>query len=224
VIPKPVFKKTIETLINKQKEREWIFEKNTTYQPGLADGNQKINRKETKSMKRTLLIIAALMLATSMVWADAITGPSPVLHPVTITVTIPSRLGISIPALEHNWLLDLTGNPLYPPAVLTPFSITNNATVQLLSNNAYTYGYTASMTTTLTTLTVGDFQYDATGWVPVIWVPGVWQNFGAAGTFENGAAATAGWVNRNMMYRVNLDGTEVSGTGVMTIVHTITQP
>jgi hypothetical protein len=27
-----------------------------------------------------------------------------------------------------------------------------------------------------------------------------------------------------MMYRVNLDGTEVSGTGVMTIIHTITQP
>jgi hypothetical protein len=199
------------------------LKKNITYQPGRAESNQKLNRKE-QNMKRTLLIIAALMLSTSMVWADAVTGVSPVVHPVTITVTIPSRLGISIPAGEHNWLLNLALDPLYPPAVPTPFTITNNATVQILSNNAYTYGYTASMTTTLTNLTLNDFQYDATGWVPALWAAGTWQTFAANGTFQSGAAATAGWVNRNMMYRVNLDGTEVSGTGVMTIVHTITQP
>jgi hypothetical protein len=113
---------------------------------------------------------------------------------------------------------------LYPPAVLTPFTITNNATVQITSSAPYTYGYTASMTTTLTNLDVGDFEYDATGWVPVLWPAGTWQTFAAAGTFQNGAAATAGWSNRNMMYRVNLDGNEAVGTGVMTIVHTITQP
>ncbi|MBI5805941.1 hypothetical protein HZA73_07840 [candidate division TA06 bacterium] len=172
-------------------------------------------------MRKSLLIIAALMLATSMVWADAITGPSPVSHNVTVTVIVPGRLGINIPAIEHNWTLDLALDPTYPPAALTPYLITNNATVQIISNNAYTYGYTASMTTTLTNLTVGDFQYDATGWIPG-WVG--WQNFGAAGTFETSLAATAGWVNRNMMYRVNLDGTEAVGTGVMTLVHTITQP
>jgi hypothetical protein len=175
-------------------------------------------------MKKTLLVIAALMLATSMVWADAITGPSPVSHNVTITVVIPSHLGINIPTLEHNWLLDLSLDPTYPPAVSTPYTITNNANVQVLSNNSYHYGYTAAMTTTLTNLAVTDFQYDATGWVPALWAAGTWQTFAAAGTWEVGAAATTGWVNRNMMYRVLLDGTEASGTGVMTIVHTISQP
>jgi hypothetical protein len=195
------------------------LKKNITYQPGRADGNQKINRKE-QNMKRTLLIIAALMLSTSMVWADAVTGGTPVTHNVTLTITIPARLGISIPV--HNHALDLALDLTYPPAVSTPYTVINNAAIQILSNNPYTYRYTASMTTTLTNLTVGDFQYSENGWVPPTWTG--WQTFLAAGTFETSAAATAGWVNRNLNYRVNLDGTEAPGTGVMTIVHTITQP
>ncbi len=171
-------------------------------------------------MKKSLLILAALLLATGMVWADAVTGASPVTHNVTLTVTIPARLGISIPT--HNHALDLSVDPTYPPAVSTPYTVATNAVIQILSNNGYTYGYTASMTTTLTNLTVGDFQYSENGWVPPLWTG--WQTFGAAGTFETSAAATAGWVNRDLNYRVNLDGTEAPGTGVMTIVHTITQP
>jgi len=172
-------------------------------------------------MKKPLILLVILAATAGMVWADAITGISPVTHNVTFTVIIPGRLGINIPAAEHNWTLDLSLNPLYPPAVVTPFVITNNATVQILSNDPYTYGYTASMTTSLANLTVSDFQYDATGWIPG-WAG--WQSFGAGGTFQTGLAATAGWENRNMMYRVNLDGTEDIGTGVMTLVHIITQP
>lgn len=170
-------------------------------------------------MRKLLVLLAVLAMSTGMAWADAITGPSPVQHPVTLTITIPQRLGISIPVHDH--ALDLTLDPLYPPAVLTPFDIAANASIQILSNNAYTYGYTASMTTTLTNLDLGDFQYSENGWVPT-WTG--WQTFLAAGTFEVGAGATPGWINRNLNYRVNLDGTEASGTGVMTIVHTITQP
>jgi hypothetical protein len=172
-------------------------------------------------MKKLLILAAVLATAAGLVWADAITGPSPVMHNVTFTVIIPWRLGISIPAAEHNWTLDLTLNPLYPPAVPTYFPITNNATVQILSNNPYTYSYTSSITTPVANLSVNDFQFDATGWIPG-WAG--WQTLGAAGTFENGLAATAGWENRNMMYRVNLDGSEGFGTGVMTLVHTIAQP
>jgi hypothetical protein len=170
-------------------------------------------------MRKLLIAMAVLAAATSMVWADAITGPSPVTHNVTLTITIPARLGISIPVHDH--ALDLSLDPTYPPAVSTPYDIVANAAIQILSNNAYTYGYTASMTTTLTNLTVGDFEYSENGWVPT-WTG--WQAFAASGTFETGAGATPGWVNRNLNYRVNLDGTEAPGTGVMTIVHTITQP
>jgi len=172
-------------------------------------------------MKKLLILVAVLAAATGMVWADAVTGGTPVHHNQTLTITIPARLGINIPTLEHGFTLDLSTDPTYPPAVSTPYTIHTNATIQILSNAGYTYGYTASMTTTLANLTVGDFQYGANGWVPV-WVG--WQTFGAAGTFETSLTATTGWVNRNLDYRVNLDGTEAPGTGVMTIVHTITQP
>lgn len=172
-------------------------------------------------MKKLMVLAAVLATASGLAWADAVTGTSPVTHNVTFTVIIPGRLGINIPTVEHNWTLDLTLNPLYPPAAATPFVITNNATVQILSNNPYTYSYTASMTTSLTNLTVNDFQYEATGWIPS-WAG--WQTFAASGTFQTGLAGTAGWENRNMMYRVNLDGTEDIGTGIMTLVHIITQP
>lgn len=171
-------------------------------------------------MKKLLILMAVLATGAGLVWADAITGPSPVTHPVTLTITIPARLGISIPVHDH--ALDLGLDPLYPPAASTPFTVATNASIQILSNAGYTYGYTASMTTTLTNLTVGDFQYSENGWIPPTWTG--WQTFAASGTFETSAGATTGWVNRNLNYRVNLDGTEAPGTGVMTIVHTITQP
>lgn len=173
-------------------------------------------------MKRLMILTAVLTTAAGMLLADAITGTSPVTHPVTFTVIIPGRLGINIPTAEHDWTLDLTLDPTWPPVATTPYLITNNATVQVLSNQAYTYGYTASMTTALANLSVGDFQYCETGWIPPTWTG--WQAFAAAGTFEAGAAATSGWLNRNMRYRVNLDGSEAIGTGIMTVVHTITQP
>jgi hypothetical protein len=173
-------------------------------------------------MKKLLLLAVMLAAAANLLWADAITGPSPVMHNVTFTIIIPSRLGINIPDAEHNWTLDLTLEPTWPPAVLTPYDITNNATIQVLSDQIYTYGYTASITTPLANLSLGDFQYSETGWVPPTWTG--WQTFVASGTFEAGAPATIGWLNRNMRYRVNLDGTEAIGMGIMTLVHTITQP
>jgi hypothetical protein len=172
-------------------------------------------------MKKLLVLAALLAAAVGMGWADAVTGTSPVTHPVTFTVIIPGQLGINIPTPEHNWTLDLTLDPTWPPAVTTPYSITNNATIQVLSTRIYSYSYTASMTTVLANLTVGDFQYDAVGWFPS-WAG--WQTFGASGTFEAAAPATTGWLNRNMRYRVNLDGTEAEGTGVMTLAHIMAQP
>ena len=172
-------------------------------------------------MKHVIIIAAVLAAASGLAFADAVTGLSPVTHPQTLTVIIPGRLGINIPTAEHNVTLDLTLDPTWPPTVSTPYSITNNATIQLLSNLSYSYSYTASMTTPLANLTVGKFQYDATGWFPS-WSG--WQTFGAAGTFEAGAPATTGWLNRNLRYQVNLDGSEGIGAGVMTIIHTITQP
>lgn len=174
-------------------------------------------------MKKLIALTAVLVTAAGLAWADAITGPSPVMHNVTLTIIIPGRLGINIPDAEHNWTLDLTLEPTWPPAVSTPYLITNNATIQVLSaNNTYTYGYTASMTTPLTNLTVGDFQYAETGWIPPTWSG--WQTFAASGTFEAGAPATSSWLNRNLQFRVNLDGSEAEGMGIMTLVHVLSQP
>jgi len=169
-------------------------------------------------MKNSLLIIAALLLVSGIAMANDVYGTTgtPASHVVTVNVTIPPRVGIRIDAAEHLKALDLTGNPLYPPAVASYFAIGTNL-ISILSTDDYSYAYTTDGTGLLAGLTVGEFEYQPNGWGAAGWVP-----FAGAGALEPVTARTAGWIGRNMDYRVSLAGDETAGVNTLLITYTIT--
>jgi len=170
-------------------------------------------------MKKSLLIIAALLLVSGLAMADDIYGTlgTPASHLVTVNVTIPPRVGIRIDALEHVKALDLTGDGTYPPLVASYWPIGTNL-ISILSTGNYQYDYATNGAGLLAGLLVGEFEYQPNGWG----APG-YVAFAGAGNLEpNPTARTAGWVGRDMDYRVSLDGNETAGVNTLLITYTIT--
>jgi hypothetical protein len=169
-------------------------------------------------MKKSLLMIAALLMVTGLALADDVYGTSgaPASHQVTITVRIPPRVGIRIDGTEHAKLLDLTGVPWYPPAVGSYRAIGTNL-ISILSTGNYSYAYTDNAAGLLTGLVEGEFQYSPNGWGVAGWV-----SFAGAGALEPSTARTGGWIGRNMDYQVYLDGNETAGDNILLVTYTIT--
>ena len=174
-------------------------------------------------MKQLLLIVAALLLTTGLVWADAYTGSTAQSHTVTVNVILPQRVGIDIATGEHTKTLDLTASALYPPLVPTYFQVGTNV-IRIMSTGNYDYACAASMTATPGGLTLGELEYQGSGWTPDAGAG--WHAFAATqamqGTAGTPHARTAGWENRNLDYQVSLDGAETNGTHTWQLIYTIT--
>ncbi|MCU0607357.1 MAG: hypothetical protein MUF78_08070 [Candidatus Edwardsbacteria bacterium] len=171
-------------------------------------------------MKKLILVSMALVAVSGVALADAVYGTigTPANHNVTVSVIIPPRVGINIDAAEHTKVLDLSADATYPPAVATYWTfLTNPNVIAIIATGNYRYDYTTDGTGLLAGLTVGEFEYQTVGWGA-----GAWTAFGAGANLEDPAARTAGWVNRNMNYRVSLDGAETAGANDLIVTYTVT--
>jgi len=173
-------------------------------------------------MKKLLLVLVAITLTSSLVWADAFVGSTPQSHNVTVNVILPPRVGINIVDVEHVKELDLTASLAYPPLPAAYFAVGTNL-IDIISTGSFDYAYTASVASP-GGLTLGELEYAGNGWVPDAGAG--YHPFLATAALQGTPALphvrTTGWEARNLDYQVWLDGAETDGTHAWTITYTIT--
>jgi hypothetical protein len=195
-------------------------------------------------MKKALFLLLVLFVSVVSVWAQAGTrhiGGSPQTNTMTVTVTIPTRVGIY---LERNVAIDVGAAPNavhYPPSGgpfpgyyrdNTNFSPTmglevfcNNATgwtltVQAGSGSFYAGGPTVQQLYFAPTGTAMTADGVAGPVAP-------WTAFDDASPVSVGGAVakTTGWEAHNQNLELQLTGTEdAGGPGAVTMTYTITNP
>jgi hypothetical protein len=172
-------------------------------------------------MRKLLLVSVALLLVSGLALADAVYGTlgTPASHNVTVNVTIPPRVGINIDAAEHVKALDLTGDATYPPMAAAYWAVGTNL-ISIISTGNYSYAYSTNATGLLAGLTLGEFEYQGNAWAPQAGAG--WHAFQANESLTNTTGRTAGWVTRNLDYRVSLDGGETAGVNTLVITYTMT--